>query len=185
MRSVLFALAITALLSCGEEPQSVMPPTPQPPSESLSTLLSASVFSDGSTGMTCDLRAEVIAFQTLFEEPTAVRDFELLVKNGNLQGQLFGLCGFYVLAPERFDDLVQSYATSEERVLQAVPCMLANPQVSTLVRSDSPAAVRLRYRSQPLSEWLSEHPETTRKALVLDIVGGGFTAALLAADGCD
>jgi len=185
MRLTLFSLASVVLLSCGGESNTVTtPPTPLPPPESLSTLLEASVFTDGSIGMSCTMRPEVVAFQALIKEPTAARDFESLTLNGNIQGQLYGLCGLFLLAPQRFDELVPQFAMSDEHVMQAVPCMLRSPEVSTVVKSDTPDTVRLRYRSQPLEEWLHQHPGTTRRSLVLDIVGGGYTAALLAADGC-
>ncbi len=185
MRLTLFSLASMILLSCGVETQTVAtPPTPPPPPESLEMLMTASVFTDGRFGMTCTMRPEVIAFQKLFNEPTAPQDFEFLTLNGNSQGQLYGLCGLYLLAPERFDELVPEFAMSDENVMQFVPCMLRTPKVSALVESDSPDAVRLRYRSQPFTEWLLEHPDATRSTLVFDIVGGGYTASLLAADGC-
>ncbi len=186
MRLTLFSLASMVLLSCGGEAQFVAaPPTPLSPPESLETLLTATVFTDGRFGMTCTMRPEVIAFQALFNEPTAPRDFEFLTLNGNLQGQLYGLCGLFLLAPERFDELVPQFAMSDEHVLQAVPCMLNHPKVSTVIKSDSPDTVRLRYPSQPLKEWLLEHPDATPSSLIFDIVGGGYTASLLAADGCD
>ena len=75
----------------------------------------AEEFSDGWTGWGKPTW-QALAFTCLFDDDHAVELFEGLVRNGDLAGQLYGLCGLHLISREKFTQVVSRYRDSTESV---------------------------------------------------------------------
>jgi len=119
----------------------------------------------------------VFAFLSLLQTSEAKERFSSLLEEGTLAGQLYALCGLYIIDHEFFKEAVEQYRHLDSEVRTMFGCIASHCKVAELIESASPGAVRLGYPNQSLEEWRKDHQGLVEEyGFELDILGGGYTA---------
>ena len=97
---------------------------PAETSRAYEKLLHATVFNLGGVGWSLEITSEERAFRTLLESGDSTRLFQRLINEANAEGQLYGLFGLHLHAPDVFQAEAEKLRTSEappERIEQFIP----------------------------------------------------------------
>ena len=86
-------------------------------------LKSANHFSYGPTGAGGSMSKEVVAFYKVFKYEDAMDYFKKLETDANSEGKLYALCGLYLLDKTSFDNLIDKYINSNDKVLTLSGCL--------------------------------------------------------------
>jgi hypothetical protein len=116
-----------------------------------------------------EVSTQVIAFQTILRQPDAAGAFDAMLHRASVPGQLYALCGLYLIDRAAFDKAAPAYFADQRSVGVASGCVTYPTPVHVVVRNLDVATVRLS-PGQALSDWWNEHGGGS----YLDIIGGAY-----------
>jgi hypothetical protein len=100
-------------------------------------LLRTDWFCSGGIGYGLTTPNQCYALKTLLAQPDAPAAFESLLRRGGPAGQLYGLCGLYLVDRTRFDMRVKPYLTRATVVGYLNGCVGDGVPMSRLVAGDN------------------------------------------------
>jgi hypothetical protein len=117
---------------------------------------------------------------TILNEPDAAALFRRLLEEADLAGQLYALCGLFLVDYDTFRAAIEPYRELDETVNTHFGCLLAQEFVSSIV--ESPAGLRLSSPDETLEELIERNgwPEGT----TFDILGGSYSASFVNTPSC-
>jgi len=100
--------------------------------EAFQRLLAAKSFGDGWSGHG-EPTWEAIAFDSIFrnDDPTSL--FERLVWEGNLAGQLYGLCGLHLTSPSRYQNEAKRFRGSSQTISYQTGDLIGGATVAAII----------------------------------------------------
>lgn len=93
-------------------------------------LLKTNIFEEELVGAGAKRPAQYKAFQILIQQPDAKEAFLDLLQRGRLPGQLYALCGLYLLDAPAFKEQVAHFVKSKEKVWYFYGCILHQREVA-------------------------------------------------------
>jgi hypothetical protein len=96
-------------------------------------LLRTDCFAGPLVGYGGEVSRQVRAFGRLLAEPDAPAAFRDLVQRGQIAGQLYGLCGLYLLDREQFRQVVEPYRNNSQDVLCFFGCLMYRNSIQSIV----------------------------------------------------
>jgi hypothetical protein len=177
------ALTLCGCASTGGAPRTSRTRTSVSREEAIRILETTDTFADTSVGFGGGPSKEACAFAVVVREPDADSLFRALLENGRTAGQLYALCGLYFTDPAGFTRAVSPYRGRKDSVKTFSGCLGGASEVGRVVEHAHPHAVRLASPKETLAQWVQRNPEA-RPAFFVDIVGGGYPAALRAMRPC-
>ena len=116
-------------------------PLPLSVGSSAMILLETDFFCAPAAGAGGNTPNHVLAFRTVLRQPDAAPRFRDLVRSGKLAGQLYALCGLFLLDRPAFEREVTRYRAVEEKVFTLFGVRVGSDPVSAIV-AGNPAAGR-------------------------------------------
>ena len=104
------------------------------PARSHELLLKTTLFEARFIGTGANRSSGSTAFQTILKHRDAAGCFKDLLERAHLAGQMYGLCGLYLVDRATYEVAVEPYRESRDRVPTFCYCILQNMNVSTVVR---------------------------------------------------
>ena len=123
-----------------------------------------------------------IAFSTLLQESFAEEAFLEILNEGNIAGQLYALCGLYIVNRDSFNLKVQPFLVDSQYVTSFSGCVMSEEKVSEIVKSTK-KAIQLS-EGEELSDWYKKHKIMNWELLepaeiyTFDIIGGAWSSNL-------
>jgi hypothetical protein len=138
--------------------------------QAIAFLLRTNVFADSAIGISGVTSNQVAAFRILLREPDADTLFKQLLQEGQIAGQLYGLCGLYWTDRSEMMKAVPRYAKIHSEVRTQSGCSGSSEAVSELVENKERCTLRLSDGESP-SQWCKTH---SCESYRVDIVGGAY-----------
>ncbi|MEX2212883.1 MAG: hypothetical protein WD768_02065 [Phycisphaeraceae bacterium] len=152
-------------------------PRPLSREAAFAVLLNTDTFAQAYVGFAGSKSVQVDAYQTLLAEPDAAAVFDDLLRRARVPGQLYALCGIYLVAPQKYDEAQRNVLTAEvlaadAEVTHMAGCIIDSASVRELVNNTSPHTARLR-RGETILQWF-ERVKPAEKSVRFDISGGAI-----------
>ncbi len=169
------ALTLVLLLAAHAQGQEPQPYRGRP---EYRVLLRAEVFDGSRTGSDGEPSEPVLGLRLLLEHPEARAALLSLLDEASLAGQLYALCGLWLIDPPTFDQRVAPYL-SDLRLVEFCPvgCSARRVPVADVVASSAPGAIRLTPAERSITDywaWRATQPWREGIPPVADIVGGAL-----------
>jgi len=160
VRAVTFSLIAVFVAACARQPP-LTPATSKksdtPPDQARSSLspeariafdrlLHATQFESDRIGDAGELSENAAAVRKLIRDPSAPQAFQSLFDHGSVISRLYALTAFWYLRPPDFLKLVEVVDSTDgrTRVTTQVGCIIAEDQVSKMLKTSGANAVRLQ-----------------------------------------
>src|SRR5690606_3705851 len=140
-------------------------------------------FASSYVGIGGEPSEQYTAFNTLLQGRDADAAFRALLSRAHVAGQLYALCGLYLIDREYFEAVVPEYEASRDSVWTIMGDVVDRVPVASIV--NSPRGIRLA-EGQTLAEWYEEHHGEgwqriePSEVYEYDIVGGAWPHDLAA-----
>lgn len=134
-------------------------------------LLKAQRFEEGLIGYAAQLSKNVISLNDLAKEKEADAAFKSLLKNAELAGQLYALCGLYYTDYDFFKKEIQNYKEKEDSLETMSGCLVFSKKVLEIVNKNA-KNVAIISPQETMEDWWKKN----KGSYELDILHGGFPA---------
>ena len=91
-------------------------------------------FAFGPTGWTAETSQGEKDLNVIFSRPSAIKDFQRLYDLGNLQAKLYALVALWVLSPDKYKELSQTFRTTKEKVKTVRGCVISHELVADVIK---------------------------------------------------
>jgi hypothetical protein len=114
--------------------------------------------------------AQLRSFAMLLDEPDAPRIFRVLLRHADAAGQMFALCGLYLVDRPFFDGVVGRFRSDRRRLYYQYGCFPSPITVAEIVQRRGPA-IHIPRGQEAAADFYTEWAMNRE---YIDIVGGGW-----------
>ena len=158
IKHIFLFLFCVILVSCSNDSQSTsddtnvnpIPEITQIEQDAFEVLFNSAQFASSAVGIAGSPPQQVGAFQTILASENADNLFQKLQTDAKIEGQMYGLCGLYLVNKAYFDAVVSDYYNSNTEVSTFIGCILSSHPVNEIIPSIEDGGWPESYRDCPL-----------------------------------
>ncbi|KAA3635903.1 MAG: hypothetical protein DWP97_03885 [Calditrichaeota bacterium] len=158
IKHIFLFLFCVIFISCSNDSQTTsndidIKPTPeinQIEQDAFEVLFNSAQFASIAVGIAGSPPQQVAAFQTILASEYAEYLFQKLQADAKIEGQMYGLCGLYLVNKAYFDSVVSDYYNSNAEVSTFIGCILSSHPVNEIIPSIEDGGWPESYRDCPL-----------------------------------
>ena len=154
-KSILFLLILAVFIGCSNKsadtatnsiPQ-ISSEMTQAQQDAYDLLLTTDVFASAAVGIAGSVSQQVEAFREILDADQAEQLFVSLQTDGQVAGQLYGVCGLYLTNKQKFDEVIPVYQHNQDSVTTFFGCIMSSTGVAELVPSVEDGSLPLSFQN--------------------------------------
>jgi hypothetical protein len=126
-------IVILLCCACAASAQTTQP-AKMTRNDAIALLRCTEFFTSDAVGYAAVVPGQVHAFNVILKEPDAKQVFATLQREASPEGQLFGMCGLYVIDRETFDKLLPEYRKRHGTVQTMIGCIVSDDPVRVVIQ---------------------------------------------------